>query len=81
MAEYPDSDNYQKGVGLAEAGRHEEALRCMQEHLRRVPHDAKALNDSGAILHCLTRPDEAISSGVSPVRVAGMGGFRLWSTW
>jgi glycosyltransferase involved in cell wall biosynthesis len=79
MAEYPDSDNYQKGVRLAEAGRHEEALRCMQEHLRRVPHDAKALNDSGAILHCLTRPDEAIACLSKARSLEPQSGEIIWN--
>jgi tetratricopeptide (TPR) repeat protein len=54
------SDNYQKGLELAEAGRYQEALTCIQEHLRISPEDAQALNDAGAILHCLGRSAEAI---------------------
>jgi Flp pilus assembly protein TadD len=53
-------DRYEKGLELAEAGKHEEALEYMQEQLRATPDDAEVLNDTGAILHCLGRSDEAI---------------------
>lgn len=52
---------YERGLELAEAGKHQEALNCMREHLRASPDDAQALNDAGAILHCLGRSKEAIS--------------------
>ena len=51
---------YEKGLDLAEAGKHQEALGYMQEQLRATPNDAEVLNDTGAILHCLGRSDEAI---------------------
>jgi len=55
-----NSESYLRGLELAEAGRYEEALACIEQHLQRVPEDAQALNDTGAILHCLGRSDEAI---------------------
>ncbi len=58
--ELGDSGNYRRGLELAEAGRYQEALTCIREHLRVSPEDAKALNDAGAILHCLGRSAEAI---------------------
>jgi len=51
---------YQKGLELAEAGRHKEALECLQLYLGNTPNDGQAINDAGAILHCLGRSDEAI---------------------
>jgi len=51
---------YQKGLELAEAGRHKEALECLQMYLGSSPNDGQATNDAGAILHCLGRSDEAI---------------------
>jgi pentatricopeptide repeat protein len=54
------SKDYQKALDLAEAGRHEEALVCIQEYLHSSPNNAEALNDAGAILHCMNRSDEAI---------------------
>lgn len=51
---------YQKGLELAEAGRHKEALECIQLYLKDFPNDAQAINDTGAILHCFGRSDEAI---------------------
>ncbi len=56
-----NSSNYERGLELAEAGRHDEALECIQEHLVKAPNDAEVLNDTGAILHCLGRYDEAIA--------------------
>jgi len=55
-----DSDHYRKGLELAEAGRHQEALECIQGHLYTSPNDAEALNDAGAILYCLGRLQEAL---------------------
>ncbi|MHC4622300.1 MAG: glycosyltransferase [Planctomycetota bacterium] len=55
-----DSYSYQKGLELAEAGRHQEALVCIQGYLRTAPDDPQALNDAGAILYCLGRSAEAI---------------------
>jgi len=55
-----DSNYYQRGLELAEAGRYQEALTCIEGHLRTVPDDVQALNDAGVILHCLGRSDEAI---------------------
>lgn len=54
------SSNYQKALDLAEAGIHEEALACIHKYLASSPNNAEILNDTGAILHCLNRSDEAI---------------------
>ncbi len=55
-----NSNDYEMGLELAEAGKHTEALACIQKHLQTAPEDTQALNDAGAILHCLGRSDEAI---------------------
>jgi len=57
---FGDINYYQKGLQLAEAGRYQEALACIQKHLATAPDDVQALNDSGAILHCLGRLAEAV---------------------
>lgn len=51
---------YQKGLELADAGRHKEAFDCIRIYLTTNPDDAQAINDAGAILHCIGRSDEAI---------------------
>jgi glycosyltransferase involved in cell wall biosynthesis len=51
---------YQKGLELAESGRHKEAMECIQKYLLGAPNDGQAVNDAGAILHCLGRSEEAI---------------------
>lgn len=55
------SEIYERGLELAEAGKYQEGLNCVNAHLRTVPHDAQALNDAGTILHCLGRTQEAIA--------------------
>ncbi len=52
---------YERGLTFAQAGDYQQALDCMQKHLRTADGDAQALNDMGAILHCLGRSDEAIT--------------------
>jgi len=54
------ADDYRTGLELAQTGRHPEALEHIRRHLEHWPDDAEALNDAGAILHCLGRSDEAI---------------------
>ncbi|MBN1359565.1 MAG: tetratricopeptide repeat protein [Sedimentisphaerales bacterium] len=61
MMAQTSSNLYERSLKLAEAGQHQEALNCMREHLRTRPDDAQALNDAGAILHCLGRSRDAIS--------------------
>lgn len=50
---------YEQAMDLAEAGRHEEALTLIQEHLLDNPNDGEALNDAGALLYALGRFGEA----------------------
>ena len=76
-------NHYQKGLELASAGRHKEGLNCIREHLRMVPHDAQALNDAGAILHCLrrlrgtsSRPIWRVGGPAKPARCS-----TAWSRW
>jgi glycosyltransferase involved in cell wall biosynthesis len=52
--------HYERGLELAEAGKYQEALACMQEHIRTTGVNGQVLNDTGAILYCLGRSDEAI---------------------
>jgi hypothetical protein len=72
------NSGYQRGLELAEAGRHQEALVHIQEHLRGNPDDAQALNDAGAILHCLGRQKEAIDH---IVRARSFNGDSAEITW
>jgi len=60
MMAQADSSRYQEAVGLAETSKYQEALVRIEEYLRVSPNDVEALNDAGAILHCLGRSDEAI---------------------
>ncbi|MBA7638211.1 hypothetical protein ES703_45864 [subsurface metagenome] len=64
---------------LAEAGKYQEALACIQEHLRTAPADAQALNDTGAILYCLGRSDEAINHFVKARMLQGNTAEIVWN--
>lgn len=72
-------NSHQTGLKLAEAGRHMEALPHIQEHLRAVPDDAQALNDAGAILHCLGRSEEAIEYFVNAKALKGDSAEIVWN--
>ncbi|MFC1781256.1 glycosyltransferase [Planctomycetota bacterium] len=51
---------YKKGLEYAQAGQYQQALNLMQEQIHKTGGDAQVLNDTGAILHCLGRTDEAV---------------------
>jgi tetratricopeptide (TPR) repeat protein len=70
---------YQRGLELAEAGKYQEGLNCLREHLRAAPHDAQALNDAGAILHCLGRTQDAIDSLTKARHLLGDSGEVVWN--
>lgn len=61
MTAHTGSNYYQRGLELAECGQYQQGFHCIREHLRTTPHDHQALNDAGAILHCLGRNDDAIA--------------------
>ena len=71
--------HYEKGLELAEAGKHWQALEHMQERLAETPDDAEVLNDTGAILHCLGRSDEAIDHFVKALSVRNDSAEILWN--
>ncbi len=79
MTNQTNSDHYGKGLDLAEAGRHQEALEHIQAYLRTAPEDAEALNDAGAILHCLGRSDEAIDHFIKGLSLKPDSGEILWN--
>jgi Tfp pilus assembly protein PilF len=74
-----NSNSYEMGLELAESGRYQEALRYIQEHLRAAPEDADALNDAGAILHCLGRSEEAIGYLVKARKLKGDSAEIVWN--
>jgi len=73
------SNAYQRGTELAETGQYEAALDCIQEHLGVRPHDAQALNDAGAILHCLGRSREAIECLTKALALQPDSGEIVWN--
>lgn len=73
------SKDYQNALDLAETGRHAEALGCIQEYLASAPDDPEALNDTGAILHCLGRSDEAIDHLVKARKIRSDSAEIIWN--
>jgi tetratricopeptide (TPR) repeat protein len=73
------TNDYQKALESAEAGRHEEALEYIQEYLVSSPKDAEALNDTGAILHCLNRSDEAVEYFVKAINLQPDSAEIIWN--
>jgi len=74
-----NSEDYQRGLELAESGDHQQALICIQRHLQTAPDDVEALNDAGAILHCLGRSAEAIEHLEKAGRLQGGSPEITWN--
>ncbi len=79
MTTQTGSSYYQRGLELAEAGKYQEGLNCLCEHLRGAPYDAQALNDAGAILHCLGRTNDAIGYLTKARGLLGDSGEVVWN--
>jgi len=73
------TDYYGKGLELAEAGRFEQAFECIQQHLGTSPDDAEAINDAGAILHCLGRSEQAVEYLLKARALRPQSGEVLWN--
>jgi tetratricopeptide (TPR) repeat protein len=76
---FENLNHHERGLQLAEAGRYQDALVCMQEHLRTAPDNAEALNDTGAILHCLGHSNEAIDYFVKAQRLRNNSAEIVWN--
>jgi len=76
---FDKSNNYQKALEFAETGRHAEALACANEYLSSSPNDTEALNDVGAILHCLGRSDEAVKNLVKAKNLQPDSAEIIWN--
>ncbi len=72
-------NDYQKALELAEIGGYEDALGYIQEHLGSSPNDTEALNDAGAILHCMGRSDEAVKHLVKARNLQPDSAEILWN--
>jgi len=78
--ENTDASLRERGLALAEAGKFDQALAVMKEHLARDPEDGQALNDAGAILFALRRYDEAVEYLSRALgRLGRQRGQALWN--
>jgi len=72
-------DYYSKGLELAQAGRQQEAFEAIQQHLNIAPDDYEALNDAGAILHCLGRSADAVGHLLKARTLKGDSAEIVWN--
>jgi glycosyltransferase involved in cell wall biosynthesis len=79
MAIQAQTGYYRKGLELAEAGRFQQAFECIQQHLGTSPDDAEAMNDAGAILHCLGSSDKAVEYLLKARALKPQSGEILWN--
>lgn len=79
MTAQMESNYYQRGLQLVEAGKYQEGFHCIREHLRAAPHDVQALNDAGAILHCLGRTDDAVTYLMKARNLHADSGEIVWN--
>jgi tetratricopeptide (TPR) repeat protein len=70
---------YNEALLLAESGKTEEALTCIQEYLASSPRDAEALNDTGALLYSLGYMEEAINHLLKAKHLYPKGAEILWN--
>jgi tetratricopeptide (TPR) repeat protein len=79
MVTQTSSDCYLRGQELAEAGKYQEGLDCIDKHLQASPRDVQALNDAGVILHCLGRGDDAVAHLTKAWVLSGDCGEVAWN--
>ncbi len=70
---------YREALELAEAGKNQEALACLQEYLASSPRDAEALNDAGAILFSLGHTEDAVNHLVRARQLCPDAAEILWN--
>ncbi len=76
---FENMNGYERGLEFAQAGDYQEALACMQEHLHSTGENAQVLNDTGAILHCLGRSDEAITHFIKARSLQSNSAEIIWN--
>jgi glycosyltransferase involved in cell wall biosynthesis len=85
MTNVKNSDAFQQPHGydaaleLAQAGQYEQALDCMREFIRQTGGNAEVLNDTGAILHCLCRTEEAIEYFIRALNIKPGSTEIMWN--
>ena len=76
---FVDMNGYERGLEFAKVGDYQQALDCMQKHLHTNDGDAQIFNDTGAILHCLGRSDEAITYFVKAQSMQSDSAEIVWN--
>jgi glycosyltransferase involved in cell wall biosynthesis len=76
---FENMSDYERGLEFVKVGNYHQALDYMQRHLQANGGDAQILNDTGAILHCLGRSDEAITYFIKARSIQGDSAEIVWN--
>ncbi len=76
---FENMNDYERGLEFVKVGNYHQALDYMQRHLQTNGGDAQILNDTGAILHCLGRSDEAITYFVKARSMQSDSAEIIWN--
>ena len=74
-----NSEMYEKGQTLAEAGQYPEALQCFKQYLALEPKDAQAWNDTAVVLYCQGKNDESIEHFEKALHLSPDSGQIIWN--
>jgi glycosyltransferase involved in cell wall biosynthesis len=76
---FENMNDYERGLEFVKVGNYHQALDYMQRHLQANGGDAQIFNDTGAILHCLGRSDEAITYFVKARSMQSNSAEIIWN--
>ncbi len=76
---FENMNDYERGLEYVKVGNYHQALDYMQRHVQTKGGDAQIFNDTGAILHCLGRSDEAITYFVKARDLQGDSAEIIWN--
>ena len=76
---FENMNDYERGLEYVKVGNYHQALDCMQRHLNANDGDAQIFNDTGAILHCLGRSDEAITYFIKARSIQSDSAEIIWN--
>ncbi len=72
-------NGYRRAIELVEQGKHQDALKLIEEYVVSNPQDVEALNDTGAILHSLGRSEDAVECFLRARKIAPDSPQVLWN--
>ena len=76
---FENMNDYERGLEYVKVGNYHQAVDCMQRNLNANDGDAQIFNDTGAILHCLGRSDEAITYFIKARSIQSDSAEIIWN--